>query len=230
MRKFLLFILLLILTGGSVFSGDIATFINLGFSQDSKYFMFGQYGIKEKTSTPYSNIYIVNIDENTFVANGQKKAEYPGVAQPGQEDIGALLTLLASCYSLSKDYAIDHLKTGRLLYVLLNGEKPLPLISFRDFINDTRYTITLVQSEYKTGDQVSASFYIDLTISASSGDAKHFIVGRPDYRRTGILSYKIRRIFLSPDEKSLVFLIEKDEKSDTGINVRYMIETVTIKK
>ena len=34
-------------------AGDIAQFVNLGFSADSKYFMFGQYGVLQKTSTPW---------------------------------------------------------------------------------------------------------------------------------------------------------------------------------
>ena len=33
-------------------AGDVAQFVNLGFSKDARYFMFGQFGIAEKDSAP----------------------------------------------------------------------------------------------------------------------------------------------------------------------------------
>jgi predicted secreted protein len=39
-------------------------------------------------------------------------------------------------------------------------------------------------------------------------------------------NYRIREIILAPDNRSLVFVIEKHEVDRSGFNVRYMVETV----
>ena len=229
MTRRITLIMVLFFLGGVLFAGDIATYINLGFSDNSRYFMFGQYGVEENLSHPYAEIYTVNVSANDFTRNGVKKAVYSVQASPGQEGMGALLTLLEGSISLINTYGINHLKMGRLLYILLNGEEPKSLLKFRDFNTNSNYTVHLIQAEYSTSDTVQASFHLDVTITEKSGRTRNFIVGRPAYRRSNVKSYKIRQIFLSPDERSLVFLIEKEEKGTSGVNIRYMVETVTIK-
>ena len=216
-------------TSGALFGGDIAAFVNLGFSDNSRYFMFGQYGILEDQSRPYAELYMVDVGANDFTSGGVKKHTYSGPVQPGQEGLGALLNLLGDSKSLTSRFGIDHLNTGRLLYILLNGEEPKSLLNFRDFNTGSHYTIHLIQAEYGTGKEVSASFHIDLKVTSASGSTKHLIVGRPDYRRKNIKNYRIKQIFLAPDEKSLIFLIEKEEKDTAGANIRYMVEAVKIK-
>ena len=46
---------------GLLLAGDFATFQNLGFSADSKYFMFAQYGAVEKTALPYAELFVVDV-------------------------------------------------------------------------------------------------------------------------------------------------------------------------
>ena len=45
---------------------------------------------------------------------------------------------------------------------------------------------------------------------------------------TSAADYDLVGDLLSPDGTSLVFIVEKDEVSDSGINIRYMVETVNI--
>lgn len=217
------------LISGALFGGDIATFVNLGFSDDSRYFMFGQYGILEDQSKPYAEIYMVDVGSNDFTPGGVKKQTFSGPVEPSQVGLGALLNLLGASKSLTTKYGIDHLNTGRLLYILLNGEEPKSLLNFRDFNTGSHYTIHLIQAEYGSEESVSASFHIDMKVTGSSGNTRHFIVGLPDYRRKNIKNYRIKQITLSPDEKSVIFLVEKEVKDTTGSNVRYMVETVKIK-
>jgi len=214
--------------GGDLFGGDIATFVNLGFSDDSRYFMFGQYGILEEQSRPYAEIYMVDVGANDFTTGGVKKRTFDGPVQPGQVGLGALLNLLESSTSLTSRFGIDHLNTGRLLYILLNGEEPKSLLNFRDFNTGSHYTIHLIQAEYGSGETVSASFHIDMKVTSASGNTRHFIVGIPNYRRKNVKNYRIKQITLSPDEESIIFLIEKEEKDTAGSNIRYMVETVRI--
>jgi predicted secreted protein len=191
--------------------------------------MFGQYGILENQSKPYAELYMVDVRANDFTPGGVKKQTFDGPVQPGQVGLGALFNLLGDSKSLTAKFGIDHLNTGRLLYILLNGEEPKSLLNFRDFNTGSHYTINLIQAEYGTENQVSASFHIDMKITSASGSTKHFIVGIPNYRRKNVKNYRIKQITLSPDEKSVIFLIEKEEKDTAGSNIRYMVETVKIK-
>ena len=53
-KRVTLFWALFLLAALGASAGDIAQFVNLGFSADSKYFMFGQYGVSETTSSPFA--------------------------------------------------------------------------------------------------------------------------------------------------------------------------------
>ena len=44
MRKFYTIIVMAVFTAAAVYAGDIANFVNLGFSSDGSKFAFGQYG------------------------------------------------------------------------------------------------------------------------------------------------------------------------------------------
>ena len=54
-------------------AGDVAQFVNLGFSKDARYFMFGQFGIAEKDSTPWADTFIVDVPANAFAAKGTNR-------------------------------------------------------------------------------------------------------------------------------------------------------------
>ncbi len=228
MMKRIVLGLIFLISAGILFAGDIATVVNLGFSENSRFFMFGLYGINDEIF-PYSELYCVNVSANTFVPEGTQKAVYREPIQPGQEGFGALLTLLKESAPLVDKYGINHLKKGRILYLLLDGDEPKEHLEFRDFNTGNRYNVTLIQSVQGEGDSISASFFIDVTVEFSGGGTKHVTVGRPKYRRPGVIRYQIDRILLSPDERSLVLIVEKEERDPVGINVRYMVETVRIK-
>lgn len=218
---------LLLLTAAVVYAGDIATFVDLGFSNDSRYFMFGQYGAQEATSKLYADLYLVNVRTNAFVANGVKHQDYQETLQPGQGAVGALISIVVDTLPLSRQYGINYRKPGRLLYILMDGQAPQPHLQFRDFPTGRSYTIDLQQSQYGSGNSVSSSFYI--TMKVTTGSTSHtYTVGLPDYRRSGVRNYRIRRIIASPDDKSVVFVVEKEEVDKNGVNVRYMVETAQL--
>jgi predicted secreted protein len=224
--KRVLGICLLLILAQPAFSGDIATFQNLGFSEDGKYFLFGQYGVVEESLKLYAELYTVVVRSNRFTPDGVKKEVYSEELEPGQNGIGALFTLFRESSPL--EYDINHMKTGRLLYILVNGDEPKANLSFRDFAAGRAYKIDLLQSASGSGDTVSSSFHINMTLTEKSGHGKNFTIGLPTFRRAGVKQYKIRQILLSPSSKSLVFIIEKTEQTETGVNIRYMVETVFI--
>lgn len=219
---------LLFLLAGTVCSGDIASFQNLGFSPDGRYFMFGQYGIHEDSLQHYAQIYTVDVPANRFVPNGTLDETYDEELEPGQSGIGALFTLYGEADSLVSRYRINHMMSGRLLYILINGREPKEHLEFQDFVAKKKYKVDLLQSTFGSGENVSASFHINLSVTDKDGKQKHFTVGLPDYRREGVRRYQIRQILLAPDDTSVVFIVEKEENAETGVNIRYMVETVQV--
>lgn len=217
----------LLLIAFSLFAGDTARFVNLGFSGDGAYFMFAQHGFQSDTGKLYSDLYIVDVKRNVFVSGGVHHGEYESIIEPGQSSDGALYTLLESTADQRRRYNIAYLDKGRPLYIRFperEEENPNNL-NFRDFERDTAYTIDLVQEVEGEGSALKSRFYIDLKLEQRNGIVKNLKIGHPDYYREGITGYEINRILLSPDEDSLIFIINK---SDVDLNVRYMIETAKI--
>ncbi|MBN2440791.1 MAG: DUF2259 domain-containing protein [Spirochaetales bacterium] len=228
MKQILLSVIIICLVTLSLFSGDIATFVNLGFSGDSRYFMFSQYGLTETTAAPYAELYIVDVKSNIFAPYGEKALSYKQSVEPGNSGVGVLFNIIEENIALKTKYDINHLSTGRILYHLLNGAKNEDPITFRDFISNQNYKVVIRQKSEGKGKNVESSFSLELTITKSSKASKTFNIGHPSYKRKGVKSYKIKQIIVAPDEKSLVIVIEKEEADTTGVNIRYMVETVKV--
>ncbi|MFW6337835.1 MAG: DUF2259 domain-containing protein [Alkalispirochaetaceae bacterium] len=211
----------------SLVAGDVATFVNLGFSQDSRTFMFAQYGIDEEATVPYAEIYTVDVPNNRFVPNGTLSESYDVPLSPGQDGSGALYNLLPEARSLVERYDLDHLRQGRLVYLLVNGEEPKSQISFRDFRSGNRYEVRLVQEQRGEGESLRAAFHIILTVIREEGDRQEYTVGLPDYYREGVNRYQIRQILHAPNERGIVFVVEKITETEDGREVRFMVETVS---
>ena len=233
MKKLLSLILLITAFSTAVWAGDLATFINLGFSDNSRYFMFGEYGIDGKSSLPYAEVYTVDVHENQFTPRGVNRETFTITPQAGQNGMGALLTILHSLAGKPDDpvtrYQINHMKPGRLVYLLVNGQTPRSQIDFRDFGFGNSYRVILDQSSFGTGRDISSAFHINLTVTDRGGNVTPYIIGLPNYKRPGVKTYRLKQVIFSPDESSLVFVIEKEMVSDDGVNFRYMVETVKLK-
>lgn len=212
----------------SAFAGDAAVFQNLGFSPDSRYFMFAQYGVEESTSRPYAELYTVDVAANRFVPSGLRTASGTSAVDPGTDGRGALFNLLSETLPLKKKYGIDHTRTGRLLYILLDGADPKPELEFRDFQTDRKYKVVLNQSSSGSGSGLKSSFHILVTVQEASGELRSFAAGNPDYQRSGVRRYRIKQILLAPDGRSMVFAVEKEQEDPAGADVRYMVETLKL--
>ncbi len=226
MRTQAFLFVLLFLCGALLFAGDIATFQNLGFSQDSKYFMFAQYGAEEKSSLPYAEAFVVDVAANRFASGGVRKETYDQAIEPGSDGRGALFNLLTESVDIKKRYNINHTLTGRLVYILLDGAEPKSELEFRDFQGKKKYRITLIQSSKGSGDSVKSSFHLVVTVEEPSGRIASHTVGLPDYWRKGVKRYRIKQVLLAPDDRSIIMVIQKEEQDTLGSNIRYMVETL----
>lgn len=226
-RVFLLCLLLSILS--LLGAGDKAEFVNLGFSENGKYFMFGNYGFSQEDAQCYSNLFLVDVPSNVFVPGGVFHGEYNNLLSPGQSSIGALFSLLEESTAKRKEYNIDFLNTGRPLYIRLddnpeseeNLESEMNELNFKDFLTGSRFKVLLNQ----TIEESSSRFYIDLNIVTANGLEKNLRIGHPDYSRRGIVNYTINRIIINPDSSSLIIIVAK---TDTDGNIRYMVETAKL--
>jgi predicted secreted protein len=219
---------LCVLVAGAAFAGDVAQFTNLGFSEDSRYFMFGQFGVKERSSAPYAEVYIVDVPANDFTRQGVRKVTYTSAVEPGNNGQGALYNLMCDSLGLTKQYRIDHLQTGRLLYLLVDGGPPSDTLEFRDFQTGRTYTVNLLQNSSTKEGGVTSSFRIQLSISEKDGKVYTLEVGNPGIQRAGVKSYQIKQIILAPDGKSHILVIQKAEQDTMGSNIRYMVEAVRV--
>ncbi len=222
-------VLLMLASLSVTYAGDVAHFINLGFSPDSRVFMFAQHGVTQEAGNPFAEIYTVDVPENRFMPDGVVAEEYDVDISPGQDGSGALFALLPELRPVIQEQEVDHLRQGRLIYLLVNGEEPRPRIQFRDFETDDSFTITMTQDARGSGPEGSAAFHLDVSAELADGTEISRRVGRPSYYRDGVNRYQIRQVVAGPDENSLVIVVERITDSSSGRHIRYMVETLTLR-
>ena len=210
---------------GQLAAGDISSFINLGFSADSRYFAFAEYGILAADDRSFSNMFIVDVPRNDFVPSGRYSFRSDTVAALGDDGRGAVFNTYNRAIETIRARRVDATLQGRIIYLLINGDEPTPRIDFRDFVTDRRYSVELRQ----TSRTDAAAFHIALRIDSPDGKTDSYTVGRQGYFRQGVRDYRIARIILAPDERSLVFVVEKMVANSGGENVRYMVETLKLR-
>lgn len=212
-----------------LFAGDVSNFMNLGFSNDGKYFLFGEHGIVANNQKTYANMWLVNVVNNSFVKGGVYSGEYKTIIEPGESSIGGLFKLLGEGRSQVLQYKIDHLEQGRPLYVRINDEDNVNTLSFRDFITGLTYKLDLSKNERKEGSTIYSSFGISLQTTDKSGKVKNYSIGNPRYERKNVVDYKIERILHSSTGSNIVIVLSKYITDGDNINIRYMVETVSLK-
>lgn len=222
------------LTATLLVAGDLAVLENMGFSSDGRYFMFGQHVLVSNVGQAYAEIGIVDVSRNEFVSGGWKKSTWDVPMIPNQSSRGALYEILGKIAIISKQYGIQHLKQGRMLYTKSFEDEKSPDanndagslgLSFRDFEWGRDYILELNQSNQNVGDEIAAAFHIRVTIEDSEGAMATYNVGRSSLMRQGIAAYSIARVWIGPKGKSLIIAVAK-EASD--LSVRYMVETLIV--
>jgi predicted secreted protein len=209
-----------------IFAGDVASFVDLGFSEDGRIFMFAQYGVAEGSLKPWAEMRIIDVRANDFVTGGRFNYTHTDRIAAGQDGSGALFRLISRNAPAIERYAIPFLHQGIPLYIsLLNGHTPGgDMINFRDFEKEQTYTATLVPFTEGYGESLRSSFFIQLTRTERSGASRMFTIGSPDIKRSGVESYSIKKALIAPDRSSIIFIVEMRVKNGSGPNIRYMVE------
>jgi len=216
-------------------AGDIATFTDLGFSENGLFYAFAQYGVLEENLSPWAELYLVDVAANDFVPAGRIKLAYDKKIKPGQDGSGALYQLVSENQALAVKYGINFLTQGIPLFISLennNCDRGIKeeTVKFRDFGRDASYTATLRPVFYGDGADLKSSFHIDLE-RTNAGKPDRYKVGTPGLRRPKISSYTIKKALVTEDRKSIIFVIEMTYPAPSGAApcLRYMVEACRFK-
>ena len=231
MRKILTIAAAVILTAASAFAGDAASFVDIGFSEDGKTYIFGTYGKTDKNYEPWAEIYTVDVAANEFV-KGEVFKSKKGDVSPNASGKDAFDKLKSSTEWKIGKYNAKPANAKTLLYLRDSESKgDTEEIVFKDFENSTEdhsvfYNVRLIPEYEGYGKNVKSKFYINVVRKDENGDVLSTIkVGTPDFKRKGISGYKIDKIFTDASGKSLVFIVQKKLEDNTGTSIRYMVET-----
>ncbi len=230
MKKSVFCSLFLILGLTALSAGDVATFVDKGFSEDGKYYVFGQYGKIDKKFQGWAEIYQVDIAANDYTDNGVFKTK-PSAVTADKNGREVYEALEGKSYYYFKDLKLETANLDHVLYILDDVNKAgTDEIVFKDFRSSDvdkadSYKIKLYPTVYGSGKNARSSFYIML--EKFDADGKVIVsrkIGSPNITRKGVTNYKIERIFCDKSEKNLIFVIEKMMEDDAGTSIRYMIE------
>jgi predicted secreted protein len=223
MRKFVILIVCAV-SMAAVYAGDLANFINLGFSADGSRFAFGQYGRTDGDYRAYADIFCVDVAKNDFVPGGRFSTA-PSTSTAGKDGRSVFHDLQARAGDFLGKQSILAAQQGRSLYVQAENEPNLKKITFRDFETGTEYTVTTYVLAEGSGSKVRSSFYLVAEMTDQTGNKTVKTVGTPSLKRSGVSDYLVRRIVTDGTGKSLVFVVEKKLYEKNGDSARYMVET-----
>jgi predicted secreted protein len=228
-KSFMLCIFSLILSVSAIWAGDTASFVDLGFSPDGRIYMFGQYGVQEKTLRPWADLFVVDVPRNNFVSGGRVSYTHDSAVTPGQDGSGALYRLISRNTALAEKHGLDYCRQGQPLYIALDNNDTArgESIEFRDFESGYFYKARMVPLVEESGNNIQSSFYISLERSSSNG-SRTYTVGTPQVKRPGIASYRIKKVMIAPHDGSLIFVIEMKKQAVGGYDIRYMVEAVRL--
>jgi predicted secreted protein len=209
----------------NLYAGDYSQFLNLGFSEDGKFFMFGLYGSEGASPRFYAELYTVDMDKNAFVPGSARKIQITEKDRNSEQGLGALLTLLLDNAALVKKQQIRHTLSGRNLYLSLNGDAAEE-IKFRDFEAGEGYSLKLIQ---ENADPAGSSFYIRLGRTGADGRVLNYIAGNPQIKRKNVSAYSIREVILAPGGRHLLIVVQKASKGPGGTDISFMVEALKLK-
>ena len=235
MKKILACAFLLLSSVVCVFAGDAAAFCDIGFSEDGKVYIFGQYGKTDKDYQAWAEIYTVDVAKNDFIKNDVFKT-LPSASTSSISGKDAFDRLYSNVEWKLAKYNCKTVDVSTLLYVKNDeSKKSTDEIVFKDYdglmgSGSIFYHVTLVPTYRGKDKNCKSSFYINVETKDEDGKVLSCIkVGTPSVKRDGITSYTIEKIFTDKSGRDLVFVIQKILEDDNGISIRYMVETAELK-
>ena len=144
-------------------AGDVATFVDKGFSADGKYYVFGQYGRTDKKYQGWAEIFQVDIAKNDWVDGGVFRIK-PTAVTADKAGIDVYNALEGKNFYYLRDLKCTIANPDQVLYILDDVNKSgTDEIVFTDFNNSTidnpnTFHIQLVPTINGKGKNVKSSF------------------------------------------------------------------------
>jgi predicted secreted protein len=214
----------------ALYAGDVASFADLGFSENGAIYMFAQYGVDEHTLRPWSEMYIVDVGKNDFVNGGRLSYRHDKPVALGQDGSAALLRIIADNTGIIQKYRSNFMRQGIPLFISLEDIRSSSgqTIDFRDFEKRAYYSASLSSIVYGGGKDIRSSFFITLTGTDNAGVKKTYRVGNPDVKRSGVTTYSIKKAIVNPERTSMILVIEMTRLNGDGADIRYMVEALRL--
>jgi predicted secreted protein len=214
----------------ALYAGDVASFVDLGFSENGSIYMFAQYGVDERTLNPWTELYIVDVDKNDFVAGGRLSYKHNKPVALGQDGSAALFRVLSHNAEVIKKYRTSFMHQGVPLFISLEDIRSPKgqTIDFRDFERRVYYSAMLNSITYGSGNDIRSSFFIILNSTDNNGVKKSYRVGNPDVKRRNVTTYSIKKAIVNPDRSSMILVIEMTLLNGNGSDIRYMVEALRL--
>ena len=226
MKRLIFSVMSFCLLGISVFAGDVSVFKDIGFSKDGNTYIFGTYGKTDKKFIPYAEIYTVDVAQNAFLPGKVFKLKDTSCNKTSKE---LYEELAAKKYSEIKQFECYEPLPEHVLYIMDDeSKKSTDEIVFKSF-EESDYTYSVKLHTVNYGGK--SSFYIDVKVFDNLGQqTMAFQAGNPQIKRANVTNYRIVKISTSKDRKSIVFVVEKTVEDETGVSIRYMVETKKLDK
>ncbi|MFI3257456.1 MAG: DUF2259 domain-containing protein [Spirochaetales bacterium] len=231
MMKRIIFYVIFFCIALPVIAGDVAAFVDEGFSQDGNLYVFGQYGSLDKVWQGFAEIYTVDIAKNDYTDSGCFETAASS-ATAGKSGHSVYEDLRKKNAQYIDSLALTSVNIDNILYIKSNTKNPLDTITFQDFegsaeSNPVVYKISLVPWFSGTTATSVSSFFISVEKFDIDGNMIGTqVIGNPDIKRKGVVGYSIEKIMRSPDGKNLIFIVEKILQTENGESIRYMVETL----
>jgi len=229
-KKTVVIFIILFTSISALWAGDTAVFVDLGFSPDGRTYMFGQYGVISPSLRPWANLFIVDVNSNTFVQNGRISFVENTPIKAGQDGSGILHRLVSNNSTLTNCYGINFQNQGLPLYISRDENPPScgEKIDFRDFLSGKSFIAQLIPTISGSGQNVKSQFYINLDVTSPNGQLKTYKVGTPSFVRQGIAQYNFKKVLIDASGSSVIFVIEMKCVAENGYDIRYMVEAVRL--
>jgi predicted secreted protein len=226
----ILVLTVLLVSAGALWAGDVASFVDLGFSENGKIYMFAQYGVDEHSLLPWSELYIVDVDRNDFVPGGRISYKHDKPVALGQDGSAALLRIVSHNTGIIQKYRTNFMRQGIPLFISLEDIRNISgqTVDFRDFEYAVYYNASLKSVLYGNGANTQSSFYILFNSLNGKGAKKAYQVGNPGVRRGGVTTYSIKKAIVNPERTSMILVIEMTVLNGNGADIRYMVEAIRL--
>ncbi len=183
MKKSVICSLVLLLGISASWAGDVASFVDKGFSEDGKYYVFGQYGKTDKKYQGYAEIYQVDIAANDYVENGVFTTKPTAVtADKGGKEVFEALE--AKSFYYYKNIKLEKANPDHVLYILdepsigLHQRDNDKLLDTLKHLRDLGNTLIVVEHDEDT--MREADFIVDIGPGAGIHGGEVICAGTAD--------------------------------------------------